>query len=145
MQTEAVLQKYLSNEIYLMFVLWYRSFRQTITGSNAELKSARVLSDTKNHLLTADFRALVRPVLAVWLPITVPPLRNTLAVVTHKVQLCTSLFNWSGRQEGCIRYTRKSRERLFWCSLMKHLTFKKKKRKTKAIQQLMDMKCGTHR
>lgn len=62
--------------------------------------------ERKTYLLTADFYALVRPILAVRLSITVPPLWDTLANVTDEVIFCTSLLNCSGRQEMSWLYTK---------------------------------------
>lgn len=95
-----------------------------------------------NHLLTADFDALVRPVLTVRLPIAVPPLGDTLAVATHKVHVRTCLCNWSGE--------RKEMDSLH-SSLIKHLALKKQNtsiigrgKKTKAmLAHLMNTNCST--
>lgn len=72
-----------------------------------------------NHLLTANFHALVRPVLAVWLPITVPPLRDTLTITAYKVWLCASLFNWKRRE------IRREHEGEASCLSIKCFSFKK--------------------
>lgn len=71
----------------------------------------------RNHLLTADIYTLVRPVLTVWLPITVPSLWDTLAILTHKVCLRTSLSNCRGRERE--RVIHEAQERQALCSLIK--------------------------
>lgn len=47
-----------------------------------------------SDVLTADFYALVGPVLAVRLSVAMPSLRDTLAVATHEVHLHTRLSDW---------------------------------------------------
>lgn len=50
--------------------------------------------------LTAQFSTLVRPILTVRIPITLPSVRHTLTTVTHKVRFSTCLLDWKGKGEA---------------------------------------------
>lgn len=70
-------------------------------GKNSKCSSHR-LGYTTPGSLTAQFRTLIRPILTVRIPITLPSVRHTLTTEAHKIGFGTCLLHCKGEKDSYL-------------------------------------------